>query len=104
MKGPCDVWFTIAMAGCSFQLPVKNEGRLMPVCQLIAVLNVWSKSTRRRPPGTVVRDVDLLPRIADVVRQVERIGPVPGPDAKRGLKAQGRGAVVSEHTVQHAPG
>src|SRR6266576_3034308 len=53
MKGPCDVWFTIAMAGCSFQLPVKNEGRLIPVCQLIAVLNVWSKSTRRRPPGTV---------------------------------------------------
>src|SRR5207249_8225251 len=53
MKGPCDVWFTIAMAGCSFQLPVKNEGRLIPVCQLIAVLNVWSNSTRRRPPGTV---------------------------------------------------
>src|SRR6266849_1641431 len=53
MNGPCDVWFTIAMAGCSFQVPVKNEGRLIPVCQLMAVLNVWSNSTRRSPPGTV---------------------------------------------------
>ena len=25
----------------------------MPVCQLMLVLNVWSNSTRRRPPGAV---------------------------------------------------
>src|SRR2546425_8182802 len=53
MNGPADVWFTIAMPGWSFQVPVNSEGRLIPVCQLMAVLNVWSNSTRRRPPGTV---------------------------------------------------
>src|SRR6059036_3802158 len=36
-----------------------------------------------------VRDVDLLPRIADVVGHVETVAPVPGPDAERCLKAQG---------------
>src|SRR5207249_7123493 len=54
MTGPADVWFTIAMPGWSFQVPVNSEGRLMEVCQLTAVLNVWSKSTRRSPPGAVV--------------------------------------------------
>src|SRR5437773_1431916 len=54
MNGPADVWLTIAMPGWSFQVPVNSEGRLMEVCQLTAVLNVWSKSTRRSPPGAVV--------------------------------------------------
>src|SRR5207253_10200295 len=43
-----------------------------------------------------VRDVDLLPRIADVVRQVEGVAPVPGPDAERRLQVQGTDPVVGE--------
>src|SRR3989441_6815037 len=51
-----------------------------------------------------VRDVDFLPRIADVVRHIETVGPVPGADAERSLKAHRRGPVVEERGVQPAPG
>src|SRR2546426_2003676 len=49
-----------------------------------------------------VGDVELQPLVADVVGHVETVGPVPGPDAERCLKAQGRGAVVEEQGV-HGP-
>src|SRR5713226_1142401 len=53
MKGPADVVFTTETPGCSFHVPVNSGGRLIPVCQSIAVANVWPYSTRRTPPGTV---------------------------------------------------
>src|SRR2546422_3282901 len=40
MNGPADVWFTIAIPGCSFHVPVNSDGRLMPVCQSTCVLKV----------------------------------------------------------------
>ena len=43
-------------------------------------------------------------RVADVVRHVEGVAPVPGPDPEWCLKAQGRGPVVEEQGVQRAPG
>src|SRR6266550_1623362 len=49
-----------------------------------------------------IHDVELLPRIADVVGQVETVGPVPGPDAERCLKPQGRDPVVGEQGVEGA--
>ena len=53
MKGPAEVWFTIAIPGWSFQVPVNKDGRLIPVCQSTLVSKVRSNSTRRWPPGAV---------------------------------------------------
>ena len=49
-----------------------------------------------------IHDVELLPRVTDVVGHVEAVGPVPGPDAERCLKPQGRHAVVGEQGVEGA--
>src|SRR3989442_120856 len=53
MNGPADVWFTIAIPGCSFHVPVNSDGRLSPVCQSTCRLEVREYSRQRRPPGTV---------------------------------------------------
>src|SRR5216117_2457731 len=53
MKGPAEVWFTIAIPGWTFQVPVKSDGRLIPVCQSTLVSKVLAYSTRRWPPGAV---------------------------------------------------
>jgi len=39
-NGPAVVVFTIASPGWSFQVPVKNDGRLIPVCHSTRVSNV----------------------------------------------------------------
>src|SRR2546421_12929672 len=73
MNGPADVWFTIPMLGCSFQVPVKSDGRLMPVCQLTIVVKVWSNSTRRRPPGTVVSTMSICCRALLMTSLTEKL-------------------------------
>ena len=50
MKGPPLVVFKIPTLGCSFQVPEKNDGRLMLVFQSTRVSNVSPKRTRRTPP------------------------------------------------------
>src|SRR5882762_11142979 len=50
MKGPPLVVFKIPTLGCSFQVPEKNDGRLMLVFQSTRVSKVSPKTTRRTPP------------------------------------------------------
>src|SRR5438132_10709133 len=56
------------------------------------------------PParGGRIGNVKLLSRVADVVGHVERVAPVPGPNAERRLQVQGTDPVVGEQRVERS--